>query len=174
MYVPAVLCWERTVGRGCCRRSIVNYKTRGFPRVWNGIVHSLCHISACLTRQNKSFSIFQCSGTDKSEQTWLLYCCSASSCLVLSYLVSSLLPSSEVLSSPLRLHHTEKRPLKAPKSPCQTNLDTMKPTRIDSQPSFLSIYYFSICPIPQATLASVLSPLKLPPLGFNTCTKMSG
>lgn len=53
---------ERTGGpwlRSLLRHEL--WRKRGFPCVcaWNGIVHSLCHISACLTRQNKSFSIFQ-------------------------------------------------------------------------------------------------------------------
>lgn len=61
-------------GIGCRRHSIMNYTKRGFPCVWNGIVHSLCHISACLTRQNKSFSIFKCGGTDRVRRHG---CCTA-------------------------------------------------------------------------------------------------
>lgn len=94
-------------GHGFSRHCIMNYKKGGFPCVWNGIVHSLCHISASLTWQNKSFSIFECSGTGSQETR--LRCCSASSCLVLSYLVSCPLPSTEVVSSPLRLHHLKKK-----------------------------------------------------------------
>lgn len=135
-------------GHGCSCHSIMNYKAGGFPCVWNGIVHSLCHISACLTRQNKSFSIFQWAGADRvrrhgrriavppppvlSVPIW---------CPVLSPLVlgASLLPS-------LRLHRPEKHGLRN-QSPRQhlrrhAGFDRMKPTRIDSQPSLSPIYHF--------------------------------
>lgn len=77
--------------------------------VWNGIVHSLCHISACLTRQNKSFSIFQCAGIDGVRRQG----CSASCCLILSCLLSC--PHS---SGPFLFHYTT---VKENISKCQTH-----------------------------------------------------
>lgn len=97
-----------------------------------------------------------------------------------------------VLSSPLhvlrkcsplllRLHRPEKKalpqnPLYNSASPRQTSCDTMKPARIESQPSLFPIYHVSVCPVPQATLASTLLLFSffftLPPLGLNTCAKM--
>lgn len=96
-----------------------------------------------------------------------MYCCSASSCLVLFYLVSCPLPSCPLKCSPLFLDYTTlKNTTSNSLSPRQTNFCTMKPTRIDSQTSLFPIYHFSICPVPQATLASVHNHFKPPPLGL--------
>lgn len=74
------------------------WRKRGFPCVcaWNGIVHSLCHISACLTRQNKSFSIFQSTGglTERGSRAVL-----PRLCFLLSRPFLSVVPS--VLSPPV-------------------------------------------------------------------------
>lgn len=133
------------------------YKKERIPAcVWNGIVHSLCHIGACLTRQNKSFSIFQHAGTARLRRR-------GSSAALLpppasSFPICCPALSSEVLFSPLRLHHPEKHYLRIPSTAQHLHIRKKKPTRFDSKPSLSPIYHFSICPVPQAAFVSAHNP----------------
>lgn len=142
------------------------YKKKRIPAcVWNGIVHSLCHISACLTRQNKSFSIFQRTGADRVRRRG---CCAA----LLPPPASSFpiccpaLPS-EVLSSPLRLHRPEKHRPKIP--------STDRQSQQESTHSHLSPPFITSPSVPYHRLHSFSAHnpfLTLPPLGLNMWVKM--
>lgn len=124
-------------------------------------------------------------GDWQSEETRLSYCCSASSCLVLSDVLSCPVLSpprpQKVLSSPLRLHRPGKKtlpqnPLYNSASPRQTSCDTMKPAK--KWIATIPLPHLSRLRLSCTTGYVSFNPsfflffFTLPPLGLNTCAKM--
>lgn len=147
------------------------YRKKRIPAcVWNGIVHSLCHISACLTRQNKSFSIFQRAGADRVRRHG---CCAALLPPPASSFPICCLPHPLKCSSLLLGYTTLKNTTSKPSTSQHLHMRKKKPMRFDSKPFLAPIYHFSICPVPQAAFILAHNPfLTLPPLGLNMWVKM--